>query len=145
MLKFKTKQEAIQLAERAEEQARDAQGKPFAEYLRGRAHALRDIADGFDSEAIYRHVECAYRLDDAARQLLNYFGISADNDEAENAHNHEILARALGASYEALTDPSSDEYILDILVEHFEDAFDCNVSENDTWSNVIQEFIEENQ
>lgn len=146
MLTFKTKQDAVKMAEQAAEEAHNAQGTPEAEYLRGRAEALRDIADGFDSEPIYRMVEHSYRLSDTARQLLNYFGIDkSSNVEDENAQNLETLADTLGASYEELTDPNNDAYILDVLVERFEDTSDCNEAENETWSNVIWKFIAENQ
>lgn len=84
------------------------------------AAALCDtVEDGNRDEKIYRRRDKIYLLEDAKRQVAEYL----DMDEEE-----------------ACVPEGMD---LEVLVERFEDAQDCNVAENTTWQTLIRDYMTE--
>jgi hypothetical protein len=69
-------------------------------------------------EAAYRKRELEYRTEDARRQIEEQVD---DDDPVTKA----VIMEAA-----------------DVLAERFIDNYDCNVSENQLWSNVINQYIE---
>jgi hypothetical protein len=69
-------------------------------------------------EAAYRKRELEYRTEDARRQIEEQVD---DDDPVTKA----VIMEAA-----------------DVLAERFIDNYDCNVSENQLWSNVISQYIE---
>lgn len=67
-------------------------------------------------EAVYRKRELEYRSEDARRQI--------DEQVHEDIETKGILREAA-----------------DVLAERFIDKYDCNISENQLWSNIISDFI----
>lgn len=67
-------------------------------------------------EAAYRKRELEYRSEDARRQI--------DEQVHEDIETKGILREAA-----------------DVLAEQFIDKYDCNISENQLWSNIISDFI----
>lgn len=94
-------------------------------------------------EQAYREQERNYRLADAARQLANYYG--EEINEPWEAEAAEAFRRELGCSFEAACDPNCPDYLLDAIVEGFEDNFDCNVDENQQFETAIQRLIQSHQ
>lgn len=80
-------------------------------------------------EEVYREQLKNYRKQDAARHLNDMFG-----DEPEK------FAQEYGVE---LGDLMADDGFLDVAVERFEDDFDCNISENMMWENVITNVLAE--
>ena len=84
------------------------------------ASALCEAVEDKDrDEKVYRRRDRMYRLEDARRQIADYLDVAEDE----------------------LCVP--DGMDLEVLVERFEETQDCNVPENDTWQNVIGEYMEE--
>ena len=123
-------------SEKEHSEAKDAM------WCRGFADALKAVTKAFDAESIYRAQEKAYKLEDAKRQLKTYFGIDEDDLSASEDCIQEF-SRVMGMTFEAATDPENGTCILGDLVERFSDAQDCNVAENDTWHDVIANFVRE--
>lgn len=69
-------------------------------------------------EEDYRERERDYREQDAYRHLLEYF----DGDKEK-------------------VDMLYDETDLSLLVDRFEDEFDCNVPENEIWEQVVENYV----
>jgi hypothetical protein len=69
-------------------------------------------------EAAYRKRELEYRTEDARRQIEEQVD---DDDPVTKA----VIMEAA-----------------DVLAERFIDNYDCNISENQLWSNVINQYIE---
>lgn len=88
-------------------------------------------------EYIYRKKQREYRLNDAERQLTYFFFGSEDPEDDELV----AFEKENGFSFESMVSKSSEHYICNLLVDMFEDAFDCNCAENDTWQAVIQEYF----
>ena len=89
-------------------------------------------------ECIYRKKQREYRRADAERQLTYYFFGTEDPDDDDLVGFEE----SHGYSFESLVSKSGERYIcIDILVDMFEEAFDCNCAENDTWQAVIREYF----
>lgn len=71
-------------------------------------------------ETIYREIEHQYRLSDARNQYDEYI----ENTDDESVREF-------------------DDADFEILTERFDDAFDCNISENNTWYTIIENYISE--
>lgn len=71
-------------------------------------------------ETIYREIEHQYRLSDARNQYDAYI----ENTDDESVREF-------------------DDADFEILTERFDDACDCNIPENTTWSTVIENYISE--
>ena len=143
-LSFSCKNDLMKLAEKVSTESgliAVVGEKPDDSWGAGFAAAVKAIAEKFNDDVIYRHQEKMYRLEDADRQLREYFGITDDAEEEDLPACYAKLEENIGATYEEATDPNSGSYILDYLVERFADEFDCNVAENDIWQSVIQSFI----
>ena len=143
-IQFTTKKDLAGMsfkADRAASEKEHSEAKD-AMWCRGFADALKAVTKAFDAESIYRAQAKAYRLEDAKRQLKTYFGIDEDDLSASEDCIQEF-SRVMGMTFEAATDPESDTCILGDLVERFSDAQDCNVAENDTWHDVIANFVRE--
>lgn len=87
-----------------------------------------------ERERVYREVEREYRLKDAEKHLLEHFNFESSDEDLSCPE----LELKCGYSLEEAIDPESPNYILDYLVEAYEDAADCNVAENQTWDSVIE-------
>ena len=72
----------------------------------------------YEIELVYRLKENDYRLDDAQRHV-------------------EDLWPEGGVGYDICMDGLQD------IVDRFQENQDCNEPENDTWDNVIREYLEE--
>lgn len=84
------------------------------------AAALCDtVEDAERDEKVYRRRDRMYLLEDAKQQLADY--LDEEEDELQ----------------------IPDGVDLDVLVERFKDAQDCNVPYNDTWQNVVREYMKE--
>lgn len=88
-------------------------------------------------EYIYRKKQREYRLNDAERQLTYFFFGSEDPEDDELV----AFEKENGFSFESMVSKSSEHYICNLLVDMFEDAFDCNCAENDTWQAIIREYF----
>lgn len=81
-------------------------------------------------EAAYREKELQYRMQDAKQHLLEAV--------------YQTVEEKYGRGFEVSLDPEWEEDILQTLVDDFEQEFDCNVSENQIWANVMEQFMREN-
>ena len=88
-------------------------------------------------EQIYRKKLREYRLNDAERHLT-FFIFGTEDPEDEDLVEFEVEN---GFSFESMVTRGSEHYICEKLVDKFEDAFDCNCAENDTWQSVVQEYF----
>lgn len=79
-----------------------------------------------DAETAYRKQEHEYLRQDADRHLEEYF----------EEHVREYIETTF------LSDKNE---LIEQLVSMFEDMRDCNVSENDTWDNVIAKYVKDIQ
>lgn len=86
-------------------------------------------------EAAYRYQERQNRLLDAKRHyLLFVYGIDPDELEQLDLEYQEANFE------EEYGFPVPEGYkMLDAFVDRYEDLFDCNVAENDTWRNAIEQ------
>lgn len=142
-LKFVTEADLKAMGEKVAAAANHAElgdGTKTRDWQLGYAAALKDMGESFSSEAVYRHIRKEYRKQDAKRHLLGHFGLDEDPDDEEAlARFREEVGVYLP---EAITEGSIG-YCLDDLAKMYEDAEDCNVPENDTWENVINQFLED--
>lgn len=77
------------------------------------------VEDEARDATIYRRRDRMYLLEDAKRQVADYLDIGEDDISVPDGMD------------------------LDVLIERFENAQDCNVAENVTWQNLIREYMEE--
>lgn len=104
----------------------------------------------------FRECERMYRKEDAARQLADYCGIIRDDDpywdaagdsvstiqhKERSERNKQEFKEKYGISFDDLLNEKSKYYILDILVDKFDDCQDCDISENDNWYGVINDCL----
>ena len=73
-------------------------------------------------EAAYRYKEHQYRISDAKNQI---------------ELNIDLIEEKYGCSYDEAIEYAEE------LVECFDENFDCNVPENEVWSNCITEVFDE--
>ena len=106
-------------------------------------------------EQAFREWERLYRKENAARHLFEYCGIIRDDDpywdtasdsasaihKERSERNRVEFQEKYGIPFDDLLDEKSKYYILDILVNKFEDCQDCDVSENDNWYGVINDTL----
>ena len=90
-------------------------------------------------EAAYRYKERQYRKEDALRQL-NQFIFDEDDPESDGASVEE-KKRWFECIYLITYEEACE--MLDDFVDTFEDFTDCNVDENQTWHDAIEEVLEE--
>ena len=74
-----------------------------------------------------------YRLEDAERQLLFYIGYDEDDDTGAV---EEEFAKKYGFSIRDAVNATSEHYILEAIVDRYEDCLDCNIDENSTWQSA---------
>jgi hypothetical protein len=86
-------------------------------------------------EAAYRYQQRQYRLEDAERQFLLFvYGCDpGELNHGELEYQEFDFEERYGVSV------SDGLAMLDAFVDRYEDLMDCNVAENDTWRNAIQE------
>jgi len=90
-------------------------------------------------EAAYRYKERQYRKEDALRQLNQF--IFDEDDPEDDGSSIEEKKRWFECIY-LITYEEARE-MLDDFVDTFEDFADCNVDENQTWHDAIEEVLEE--
>lgn len=90
-------------------------------------------------EAAYRYQERMNRLCDAKRQFLE-FAYGCDPDELDHGDRE---YQEISFEEEHGFPISDGLLMLDAFVDRYEDLCDCNVAENDTWRNAIQEELAE--
>lgn len=90
-------------------------------------------------EAAYRYQERMHRLADAKRHFLE-FAYGCDPDELDHADRE---YQEFSFEEEHGFPISEGLLMLDEFVDRYEDLIDCNVAENDTWRNAIQEELAE--
>mgnify|MGYP006956053829 FL=1 len=81
-----------------------------------------------------------FRLQDAERQLLQYLGEDDDIDCVADAcdETHQSFKDSYGVRLEDVVNPDSPCYILDCIVEWYDNKFeDCNEPENDGWASAV--------
>ena len=96
--------------------------------------------DDAEDEECYRKVEVGYRLTDAENALIDYFGGDSDYSQIPDEEKEKFKTE-FGFSLYELFDIESKNYILGDLVDFFFDNQDCNVGENITWENAINEVL----
>lgn len=90
----------------------------------------------------YDEYQQLMRLQDAAKQLGDYFGIDYDCDDAESEPGaYQFFEDTMGFSFDEAINNSSEHYVLDTLVRMYESKLEANVAENDTWQNVIDNYV----
>lgn len=90
-------------------------------------------------EVAYRYKERQYLKEDALRQL-NQFIFNEDEPVDEGASVEE-KKRWFECIYHITYEKARE--MLDDFVDTFEDFADCNVDENQTWHDAIEEVLEE--
>lgn len=96
-------------------------------------------------EKAYRERERFYLLQDAERHFLESFdGEPEDVEDISDSEQQEFLD-SYGCTVAEAMDPKSSSYMLNDLVDAYEDARDCNVAENETWRYVVTKYLEQNQ
>lgn len=90
-------------------------------------------------EAAYWYKDRQYRMEDALRQL-NQFIFNEDDPVDEGASVDE-KKRWFECVYLITYEEACE--MLDDFVDTFEDFADCNVDENQTWHDAIEEVLEE--
>ena len=74
-----------------------------------------------EKEKIFREMQLEYHVADAVRQVNDFLYVSGiDPDECEMSFDYLYLA------------------------EKFEEEKDCNIPDNDTWQNLIMEYVKAN-
>lgn len=93
-------------------------------------------------EAAYRYKERQYRREDALRQL-NYLVFDQFEVDEEDGEEDGIGSRKrwFESVYHITYEKACE--MLDDFVDTFEDFADCNVDENQTWHDAIEEVLEE--
>lgn len=99
-------------------------------------------------EVTYRKQQKKYQVEDAERQLTEYLLYTCcdtfyatdpeGEDEAINEYLHEHCGEI---TIDDLVNPESEQYVLDQMVQMFEDRFDCNLDENSIWTNIASDVI----
>lgn len=94
-------------------------------------------------EQAYRQQQQNYRLMDAARHLADHYGQTPDAPwDAEAVGS---IQEDLDCTFASACDPNSVDYLLERIVERFEDGFDCNMDENQQYETAIQSIISSRQ
>ena len=91
-------------------------------------------------ERVFRLRDKEYRKEDAKRHLLDHFDIDVNDYSKAKMEFAQTIINEDGGNFN-LEDISSDDNILKYLVDEFYDNEDCNIAENDTWQNVIKDFL----
>jgi hypothetical protein len=88
-------------------------------------------------ETAYREQEHNYLLIDAKNQLNDYLGIDDDDECIREYDDHKNLdtdfVKEYGVKYDDLINSDSKNYALGDILDKYEELFDCNEKENDTW------------
>ena len=88
----------------------------------------------------YSERQKLFRLQDAERQLLQYLGEDDDIDCVADAcdETRQNFKNSYGVRLEDVVNPDSPCYILDCIVEWYDNKFeDCNEPENDGWASAV--------
>ena len=91
------------------------------------------------TEAYYERQKL-FRLQDAERQLLQYLGEDDNVECAAEASDEtrQSFKDSYGVRLEDVVNPDSPCYILDCIVEWYDNKFeDCNEPENDGWASAV--------
>ena len=89
-------------------------------------------------EAVYRFRERQYRIMDAKRQLIIY--VTGCDDVEPSEREKDDFLKEYGREFE---DVLNDQDCLSDIVYNYEDRFDCNVSENDTWADAVAVMLDD--
>lgn len=96
---------------------------------------------------IYRYQERQFRLCDAKRHLCESVCPELEDYELEEyfeggdfPYTDNYPREKFGVELRDLVNKDSEEYILDLLVDEFEDDFDCNVPENEIWESIVSRY-----
>lgn len=89
-------------------------------------------------EQIFRRVLCQYHIEDAKNHVLEELE-SHDIDEDRITINNKTGEIFIDADADG---ESPLWFDLENLAERFEDKHGCEIADNVTWSNVIEEYIE---
>lgn len=84
-----------------------------------------------EMEEIYREQEKHYLLDDAYRHFTSLY--EYEDDEAQEKFKDQY-----GFDMADIVDDCSPRYLLEDFVAEYKHIRDCNIPENDTWGNAIQ-------
>lgn len=127
---------------RIEANAHPNQTSYDAGYLHGYADALEKIAEPWNMTQLMQSYERMCLREDAAWQLAIYFGCDPEELDEESAPDvWQDFKDAVGCTYAEACSEGKETYLLDKLVDRFEKINDSNIAVNDTWHNVIWEFV----
>ena len=93
-------------------------------------------------EKAFRFRDKQYMKDDAKRQLLDYFGLDINDYDEDELKSVQKVIDEKGGTFD-LKELSNDDNTLEYLVEMFSEDQDCNATENDTWQNIIEDYLRE--
>lgn len=96
-------------------------------------------------EAAYREREHQYRCMDCTTHLAEYFGIDTEADDVNATGDYERFFKVFGCTFLDAVSLDSDNCVLDLLVERFNDRFDANIDENGQWENAIDEIVRKSE
>lgn len=142
---YQTRDDLLQQAEEADEYARNA--SVTETWYRGYSEGLRSAANSFNPEQVYRAVEHDYLRMDAARHLQLFFNIPENKQPADDETQDDLDGRyfdmCLTAApfYGDINIRDNENRLLDDLIAAYEDQRNCNVAENDTWYQVVSQFV----
>lgn len=96
---------------------------------------------------IYRHKERQFRTEDAKQHLCRAVYPELEDYEFEEyfeggdfPYTDNYPKERFGVELRDLVNESSEMYVLDSLVDKFEDRFDCNIPENEIWESIVSEY-----
>lgn len=141
-IKFMSKRDldALCAQAKAKADAESNQDSYNAAWLHGYASALADIAKAFDAEAIAQAYEQTNLFEDAAAQLAKFFDIDPEENDDDVSPEWMRCTDTMGASYDELTNPGNDAYVLDKLVSIY--MRKSNRAEDEKrWNTAICEYI----
>lgn len=93
-------------------------------------------------EKAFRFRDKQYMKDDAKRQLLDYFGLDIDDYDEDELGDVQKVIDEKGGTFN-LEELADNDSVLEYLVEMFSEDQDCNAAENDTWQNIIEDYLRE--
>lgn len=86
-------------------------------------------------ETAFREQQRSYMIMDAESHLTEL------SDELEG--DGSSLRKVYGISLETAIDEKSPDYLLDSVVDMYERHFDCNIDENTTWRNAVEDMLKD--
>lgn len=93
-------------------------------------------------EKAFRFRDKQYMKGDAKRQLLDYFGLDIDDYDESELKDVQSVINEKGGSF-ILENLINDDDVLEYLVGVFSEKPDCNAAENDTWQNIVEDYLRE--